>query len=60
MFAFILALIGAGLATVTGWLGGELVDRLGIGVDLHMEARSLLRWRLPCSSMAGPDTTSSP
>ena len=35
MFAFILALIGAGLATVTGSLGAELVDRLGIGVDLH-------------------------
>jgi hypothetical protein len=25
--------VGAGLALVTGWLGGELVDRLGIGVD---------------------------
>jgi uncharacterized membrane protein len=24
---------GAGLAMVTAWLGGELVDRLGIGVD---------------------------
>ena len=31
--AFVLALVGAGLALVTGWLGGELVDRLGIGVD---------------------------
>jgi uncharacterized membrane protein len=30
--AFLLALAGALLATVTGWLGGELVDRLGIGV----------------------------
>ena len=30
--AFVLALVGALLATVTGWLGGELVDRLGIGV----------------------------
>jgi uncharacterized membrane protein len=30
--AFVLALAGALLATVTGWLGGELVDRLGIGV----------------------------
>jgi uncharacterized membrane protein len=30
--AFVLALGGAVLATVTGWLGGELVDRLGIGV----------------------------
>jgi uncharacterized membrane protein len=31
--AFILGLIGLGLALVTGWLGGELVDRLGVGVD---------------------------
>ena len=31
-FAFVLALAGALLATLTGWLGGELVDRLGIGV----------------------------
>jgi uncharacterized membrane protein len=31
--AFVLALVGALLATVTGWLGGELVDRLGVGVD---------------------------
>jgi uncharacterized membrane protein len=31
--AFVLALVGAGLALVTGWLGGELVDRLGVGVD---------------------------
>jgi uncharacterized membrane protein len=30
--ALVLALAGAALATVTGWLGGELVDRLGIGV----------------------------
>jgi uncharacterized membrane protein len=31
--AFILSLIGVGLALVTGWLGGELVNRLGVGVD---------------------------
>ena len=31
--AFILALLGALLVTVTGWLGGELVDRLGVGVE---------------------------
>jgi uncharacterized membrane protein len=31
--AFLLALAGALLATATGWLGGELVDRLGVGVD---------------------------
>jgi uncharacterized membrane protein len=31
--AFLLALVGALLATATGWLGGELVDRLGVGVE---------------------------
>ena len=41
-----LALSGAGflLAGVTGWLGGELVDRLAVGVDdgAHMDAPSSL------------------
>jgi uncharacterized membrane protein len=31
--AFILELAGAGLAVITGWLGGELVYRLRVGVD---------------------------
>lgn len=31
--AFVLSIIGVGLGAVTGWIGGELVDRLGIGVD---------------------------
>jgi uncharacterized membrane protein len=31
--ALVLELIGLGLALVTGWLGGELVERLGVGVD---------------------------
>lgn len=31
--AFVLELIAVGLGGVTGWLGGELVDRLGVGVD---------------------------
>jgi uncharacterized membrane protein len=29
----VLEVIGLLLALVTGWLGGELVDRLGVGVD---------------------------
>lgn len=29
----ILEIVAAGLSLVTGWLGGELVDRLAIGVD---------------------------
>ena len=31
--AIILSAAGAALGGVTGWLGGELVDRLGVGVD---------------------------
>jgi uncharacterized membrane protein len=31
--AIALGLVGAGIGAVTGWLGGELVDRLGVGVD---------------------------
>lgn len=40
----LLSFAGAGLALVTGWLGGELVDRLGVGVDenAHLDAPSSL------------------
>ena len=31
--AVLFGILGALLATVTGWLGGELVERLGVGVD---------------------------
>jgi uncharacterized membrane protein len=31
--ALVLSFAGIALGTVTGWLGGELVDRLGVGVD---------------------------
>jgi len=42
--ALVLALAGFGLGAVTGWLGGELVDRLGVGVDdgAHVDAPSSL------------------
>jgi uncharacterized membrane protein len=45
--AFVLALLGLGLAVVTGWLGGELVDRLGVGVDegANVDAPSSLSGR---------------
>lgn len=38
---------GVALALVTGWLGGELVDRLAVGVDegAHVNAPSSLRSR---------------
>jgi len=32
-FALVFSFVGAALSLVTGWLGGELVDRLGVGVD---------------------------
>ena len=31
--ALALSFAGGGLALITGWLGGELVDRLAVGVD---------------------------
>ena len=45
--AFVLGLAGCGLALVTAWLGGELVDRLGVGVDdgAHLDAPSSLSGR---------------
>jgi uncharacterized membrane protein len=33
VLAYVLSFGGLGLAAVTSWLGGELVDRLGVGVD---------------------------
>lgn len=43
-FAWVLSFAGAALALVTAWLGGELVDRLGVGVskNAHLNARSSL------------------
>jgi uncharacterized membrane protein len=47
MLAFVLAFGGGALALFTGWLGGELVDRLAIGVDdgAHVDAPSSLSTR---------------
>jgi uncharacterized membrane protein len=49
--AFIISLVAVGLGTVTAWLGGELVDRLGVGVDrgAHLDAPSSLSGQ-PASS----------
>ncbi len=45
--AILISAIGVLLAAVSGWLGGELVDRLGVGVDdgAHLEAPSSLSGR---------------
>jgi uncharacterized membrane protein len=49
----ILSFVGVGLALVTGWLGGELVDRLGIGVDPGANANAP-------SSLSGRPATEPP
>lgn len=48
--AVVAGVVGAGLALVTGWLGGELVDRLGVGVydGAHLNSPSSLS-QLPAS-----------
>ncbi len=45
--ALIFSFVGFAVAGVTGWLGGELVDRLGVGVDdnAHLDAASSLSRR---------------
>ena len=42
--AVVAGILGAGISVVTAWLGGELVDRLGVGVDdgAHLDAPSSL------------------
>jgi uncharacterized membrane protein len=58
--AIVASLVGFVLAAVTGWLGGELVDRLGVGVDdgAHLDSPSALS-RLPASAERGPGARSS-
>jgi uncharacterized membrane protein len=52
--AVVAALTGLVLAVFTGWLGGELVDRLAVGVDdgAHLNAPSSLS-KLPAGSAGG-------
>ena len=47
MIAYVLSFAGGVLALFTGWLGGELVDRLSVGVDqgAHVNAPSSLSSR---------------
>jgi uncharacterized membrane protein len=46
---FVFSFMGVGLALVTAWLGGELVDRLAVGVDTgaNLNAPSSLGKRSP-------------
>ncbi|MBA3343795.1 MAG: DUF2231 domain-containing protein [Gemmatimonadales bacterium] len=52
--AVVAGLAGGGLAAITGWLGGELVERLGVGVDdgAHLDAPSSLS-ELPAGAERG-------
>src|SRR3712207_5159935 len=47
IFPIVLSFEGVGLASLGGWLGGELVDRLGVGVaeGAHLNAPSSLSGR---------------
>jgi uncharacterized membrane protein len=49
--ALMLSFLGVALASLTGWLGGELVERLGVGVDAgaNLDAPSSLS-RRPAST----------
>jgi uncharacterized membrane protein len=44
LLGYLLSFAGGGLALFTGWMGGELVDRLSVGVDdgAHVDAPSSL------------------
>jgi uncharacterized membrane protein len=57
--AFVLALAAVGLGAVTGWLGGELVDRLGVGVDrgAHLNAPSSLSGQPADANLRGAPQT---
>jgi uncharacterized membrane protein len=47
MIEHVLSFAGAGLSLLTGWLGGELVERLGVGIDngAHLDAPNSLSGR---------------
>ena len=55
MLALLLSFLGVGLALFTGWLGGELVSRLGVGVDdgAHVNATSSLSGQPAADVMRG-------
>jgi uncharacterized membrane protein len=57
--AMVLSLVAVLLGAVTGWLGGELVDRLGVGVDIgaHLDAPSSLSGRPAHRTTLGQSAT---
>jgi uncharacterized membrane protein len=58
LWAYVLSYTGAIMAVIGGWLGGELVVRLGVGVDrgAHLDAPNSLSGR-PASEHAGSAPT---
>jgi uncharacterized membrane protein len=57
--AIVLSFLAFALAGFTGWLGGELVDRLGVGVDngAHLNSPSSLSNRPASEDVAGTTET---
>lgn len=55
-WAVFFSFLGVGLAVITGWLGGELVNRLGVGVHTgaHLNSPSSLSGR-QANEDAGPE-----
>jgi uncharacterized membrane protein len=53
--AIVAGVCGVVIACVTGWLGGELVDRLGVGVDdgAHLDSPSSLSQRPAGAGLSG-------
>jgi uncharacterized membrane protein len=56
--AYLCSFAGVALALITGWLGGELVDRLAVGVDdgAHLDAPNSLSGRPAREGLAVPAT----
>ena len=57
--AYVFSFVGLALAAMTAWLGGELVDRLGVGVDngANLDASNSLTGE-PASRQVGAGTGS--
>jgi uncharacterized membrane protein len=57
--SFIASLLAVVIGSVTGWLGGELVDRLGVGVDrgAHLNSPSSLSGRAAYEDVIEGHTT---
>jgi uncharacterized membrane protein len=53
-FAFVLSFVGAGIAVFAGWLGGELVERLRVGIDDDAGLNATNSLRQGAASIARP------